>query len=247
MASIQDKNSETISVPFKRGEWYSVSSLREFIDGVFQHIIRKNSNGYNSEVLTCGDSKSVFEEFWPFILYLDHNNFDGDFQWTAKGAAADILFRPHLACHQVEGFQVTCAFPDWDAVRPHQVEPRNHGYIASLERAELKRSGAVFLGGDIGKGEPSKPSSISPEQYFGAWRSSICNAISSKSKNRRYHGEEFILIVSACRIRFDLLTLNVDEFLMEIAEFVKFQLGGSCFRSIKIIDTSRRDVVWKLV
>lgn len=238
-----------IDFPFKRNEWYPFSLILDFSDSLLK-LLKSNNGDISNLIENDGDGnkyKIYSEELIPFLLWGRYLGNQPEFQLPESGyAAADIMMRSHEDQANIVGLQVTCAYPDWDAVLRSERKAENPGYIAKLEREELDRNGIVFRGCKIARGNDTTPVTLSHGDYVRVWELGVQRMLKRKFENKRYNDQNFILLIAVDGIKFDLLHANESDFIDKMNSFTKNKIYNNPFQSIYIIDTSRDDTVWKI-
>jgi hypothetical protein len=230
--------STAISFPFERSRFYPVSELTDFLDVVTKARGRDPELDAALHVRKLPWAKVFLEELLPIGLLAQQNRVPGDaqFRFMAEGNAVDgeVWF----ADGAIRRFRITLAYPDWDG---GSGEPRNPGYIASLEREGIKQGNPVFLGGLIARSVTgqieSHPAARDNQVDRTACEMGLRKALRTKlAKAATYTGRVDILLVYASRLRFHLDFAETSSVVTPIVAAELARIGDSPFRQIVVID-----------
>jgi hypothetical protein len=226
-----------IAFPFQRGKLYPVGHLDQFLASLVEARQRDPKLSAAERARSLPWAKLWWEELYPIKLFVAYHQLPGDTEFQIKPNGDPVDVELHSSSANTR-FQITLAYPDWDASGE---QSRNPGYIASLERAGANQERPVFLGGQITKASAgqiaSDPRARSYETDQAACEAGLRKALEDKfCKAARYTGKVDVLLVYFSRLRFHTNYGEIASVVVPVIAEELQKLGQSPFRRIVIID-----------
>jgi len=226
-----------IAFPFERGKLYSVRTLDRFLANLVKARQRDPTLSAKERARSLPWAKLWCEELYPVKLYVAHHQLPDQvkFRIMPEGDAVDIELHAPGA---ITRFQITLAYPDWDAPA---APSRNPGHVASLERAGANQQIPVFLGGRIAKTPTgqivSDPRVRDNETDQAACEAGLRKALEDKfSKAARYIGKVDILLVYFNRLGFYTIDVETTSVVLSVVAEEIRKIGQSPFPRIAVVD-----------